>query len=265
MGNTTENTFKANLLKTLLHCIIFIRLRAISPCQFMVDFVLIKANTFCLSKWSRDLCFQALTPDTCIGHFTWYYIVTKKVICEQCLLNTNIRASRKGHERHKALSDMRKIFQYLHRVSYDSYIVQISFPNQRYLWFALIDFITLYVCRVSFFLANFLRPLPDISNDDNTYMLRLIFMKLNHNDVWLCPQIMHDLWPWSRSHGGKRCQKFIFTKKSFNSSTIRMMVMLLIHMTDLDIRNKSCRLRKKNIWGHLGPLGSKSSFSLQML
>ena len=44
-------------------------------------------------------------------------------------------------------------------------------------------------------LSTFLRPPPDISNKyfDNSYMLRLIFMKLGHNAVWLCPQIMHDL------------------------------------------------------------------------
>ena len=113
----------------------------------------------------------------------------------------------------------------------------------------------LYVCRVSFFLANFLRPpLPDISNEDNSYMLGLIFMKLDHNDVWLCPQIMHDLWPRSRSHGVTGV-KSSFSQKSFNSSTILKMVMLLMHMTDLDIPNKVINL--KTIWRHLGSLGSK--------
>ena len=48
-----------------------------------------------------------------------------------------------------------------------------------------------YVCRVSF-CQTFSDP-PDISNDNNSYMLRPIFMKLGHNDLWLCPQIMHDL------------------------------------------------------------------------
>ena len=95
-----------------------------------------------------------------------------------------------------------------------------------------------YFCRVSFFLANFLRPLLEISNDGNLYMLRLIFMKLDHNDIWLCLQVMHDLWPWSRSHGGSHGSRVHFHKKGLNSTILRM-VMLLVHMTDLDIPNKS--------------------------
>ena len=62
-------------------------------------------------------------------------------------------------------------------------------------------------------------------------------------------------------HMGVTRVKSSFSQKSFNSSTIRRMVMLLIHMTDLDIPNKSYKLKTKIsevIWG---PWGQKVIFT----
>ena len=53
-------------------------------------------------------------------------------------------------------------------------------------------------------------------------------------------------------HMGVTGVKSSFSQKGFNSSTILRMVMLLMHMTDLDIPNKSYKFKKISgvIWGH---------------
>ena len=53
-------------------------------------------------------------------------------------------------------------------------------------------------------------------------------------------------------HMGVTGVKSSFSQKSFNSSTILRMVMLLMHMTDLDIPNNSYKFKK-----YLGPFGVK--------
>ena len=49
--------------------------------------------------------------------------------------------------------------------------------------------------------------------------------------------------------------KSSFSQTSFNSSTIFRMLMLLMHMTDLDIPNKSYKLKKKKYLGSFGVTG----------